>query len=254
LKIAQICPYDIHRPGGVQRHILDLSTALRELQHDVTIIAPRVPSRSTSACFDQSAIPPVIVNVGCSRVIRFNKTQLEISIALGTHHARLKRTVRDGEFDVLHFHTMLSPFLSAQIYKLSTSANVATFHDVPPATRFGFIQRRILRTVGNRLMRHLDGVIFASNVQSDIYRIDNLPLRVTIPPCTDLGRFPAAAVSNRINVDDCVNILFLGRLEPRKGVMVLLEAFRRLCSDGLQVTDLSDRRLKHLRTSICEIM
>jgi phosphatidylinositol alpha-mannosyltransferase len=32
-----------------------------------------------------------------------------------------------------------------------------------------------------------------------------------------------------------VTLLFVGRLEPRKGVMVLAEAYRRLCADGLPV-------------------
>jgi phosphatidylinositol alpha-mannosyltransferase len=54
------------------------------------------------------------------------------------------------------------------------------------------------------------------------------------PPSTDLRRFeqtppPHAAPAG------AVTILFVGRLEPRKGVMVLAEAYRRLCADGLPV-------------------
>ena len=40
MKIVQICPYDIDRPGGVQNHIRDTALALAERGHQVTIIAP----------------------------------------------------------------------------------------------------------------------------------------------------------------------------------------------------------------------
>jgi len=42
MKIAQVCPYDMDRPGGVQAHIRDLGTALMEMGHEVTILAPLV--------------------------------------------------------------------------------------------------------------------------------------------------------------------------------------------------------------------
>ena len=40
MKIVQVCPYDIDRPGGVQRHIRALAAALRARGHDVLVVAP----------------------------------------------------------------------------------------------------------------------------------------------------------------------------------------------------------------------
>ena len=40
LKVLQVCPYDITRAGGVQRHVVDLSNALAGAGHAVTIVAP----------------------------------------------------------------------------------------------------------------------------------------------------------------------------------------------------------------------
>ena len=64
MKIAQICPYDIDRPGGVQTHIRDLSEELVRLGHDVTIIAPRVGAYPPSPVKDAA-----IVRIGKGRKI-----------------------------------------------------------------------------------------------------------------------------------------------------------------------------------------
>jgi len=45
MRIVQVCPYDIERPGGVQRHILALTAALREHGHETLIIAPGAGSQ-----------------------------------------------------------------------------------------------------------------------------------------------------------------------------------------------------------------
>lgn len=231
LKIAQVCPYDIHRPGGVQRHILDLSASLRKLGHDVTILAPGVRS-GARAVAGSSACP--IVEVGDGRLIALNKTQIEISLAAGDRLARLDEVLQTGGFDVMHFHSMLTPFLPMQIFRRSRGANVATFHEVPPDTRSGPIQRFAYRSLGRWLMPRLDGVILASEVQRHLHR---LGAEVTVlPPCTDLRRFePAAPAAAGPYRDGRVNILFLGRLEPRKGAIILLQAFLALCRRGLPV-------------------
>jgi phosphatidylinositol alpha-mannosyltransferase len=51
------------------------------------------------------------------------------------------------------------------------------------------------------------------------------------PPCTDLRVFRDALPQPGF-ADGRVNILFLGRLEPRKGALLLLEAFRLLCEES----------------------
>jgi phosphatidylinositol alpha-mannosyltransferase len=54
------------------------------------------------------------------------------------------------------------------------------------------------------------------------------------PPCTDLRRFVPDEGQTRAT-EGKLTLLFVGRLEPRKGVMVLLKAYRRLCRDQLPV-------------------
>jgi phosphatidylinositol alpha-mannosyltransferase len=236
LKIAQLCPYDINRPGGVQRHIFDLSAALRKMGHEVTIIAPCARSRAKNGLVHPDPSACSIVYVGIGRLIAFNKTQFEITLALGDQLKHLDKVLQTGAFDVVHFHTLLSPFLPIQTFRRSHSANVATFHEVPPDTKTGSIQRFLYRTLSRRLMSQLDGIILASEVQKGLHLIGDVSPLAILPPCTDLHRFFEATETPLERYrDDRMNILFLGRLEPRKGAIVLLQAYLELCRQGLPV-------------------
>lgn len=42
MKIAQVCPYDFSRPGGVKNHIIGLTNALRAFGHHVDILTPQM--------------------------------------------------------------------------------------------------------------------------------------------------------------------------------------------------------------------
>ncbi|MDE2470505.1 MAG: glycosyltransferase family 4 protein [Bradyrhizobium sp.] len=227
MKIAQVCPYDIDRPGGVQAHILDLSSALAAIGHNVTIIAPHV-SRGKHASREEARRDEVtIVKVGAARLISINKTAFEFSLAFGEESRRLDQLMSSADFDVVHLHTPLSPFLSMQVLNRSTAANVGTFHAVPPETGSGAAQRALYGMLNRRLASRLDHVILASRVQRDLH----LAAGTVLPPCVNLRRFGCGAAPLEGLKDERINILFLGRLEPRKGASILLKAFAELRQD-----------------------
>lgn len=224
MKIAQVCPYDIYQPGGVQTHIRDLSFALKQVGHDVRIIAPGVADDCSNA--------EGVFHAGKKRRLNFNKTNFEISIALGQEYQRLKQYLVDEAFDVIHHHTIWTPLLPFQILRLSHAADVATFHDTPPDTFGGKVTRAVFRLISYRLLPRLDGVIAVSS--SPAGHLAPIPNRQPniLPPSVDYSVF-----FNNVEVfdqyrDDHVNILFLGRLEDRKGIMVLMKAFAKLCETG----------------------
>jgi phosphatidylinositol alpha-mannosyltransferase len=240
LKIAQLCPYDIHRPGGVQRHIVDLSTALQAMGHEVTVIAPHIGDGAAEAGAPQGAahcgLPGFsIAYVGKGRLFALNATQFEITAALGDQRMLLKEVLQTGRFDVVHFHTLASPFLPIQALRVSQAANVATFHAVPPDAGTGSIQRRLSRAFGRWLAPKLDGVILASDVHRKIHGVDAVSPLAVLPPCTNLRSFEAGAPPLPQFCDHRLNLLFLGRLEPRKGAIVLLRSYDALCRMGLPI-------------------
>jgi phosphatidylinositol alpha-mannosyltransferase len=232
VRIAQVCPYDLARPGGVQAHVRDLSVALAERGHAVTIIAPHPPPGApATAAADPAGIR--VARIGSARRIGLAATEFEITAALGAERRALKALLRDGGFDIVHYHTMWTPLLPLQAFLASTAANVATFHDTPPETRTGSALRLLFRALGLFLAPRLDALIAVSLAPAR-----NLPVTARlhiVPPCTDLGRFACAPAPFARLRDGRTNILFLGRLEPRKGAMVLLGAYHRLAASGLDL-------------------
>ncbi len=230
MKIAQVCPYDMDRPGGVQAHIRDLGTALEAMGHEVTILAPQVGDLVAAR-----QRGPRVVRLGRARKVGFGGTAYEISVTLGAEKKRLAALVETGGFDVMHYHTMWTPLLPFQVFLRSKAANVATFHDTPAPTFEGRMLAHAFRAMSRRLLPKLDGVITPSEAPlAHLVKVG--PPVAILPPCTDLSRFANTRLARRPRFDDGrINILFLGRLETRKGAGLLLEAYHKLTTEELPV-------------------
>jgi phosphatidylinositol alpha-mannosyltransferase len=130
-------------------------------------------------------------------------------------------------FDLLHFHEPFVPFLSLEILRQSRSVNIATFHayaGFSPAYEFG---GRILGHYGNRLHGRI-AVSAAARHFIDRYFPGDYKV---IPNGVDVERFRRAVPIARWQ-DGSQNLLFVGRLEDRKGLIHLLKAYRVLRKAG----------------------
>ncbi len=139
------------------------------------------------------------------------------------------RDVLDRErFDVLHFHEPFVPFLSLVLLRESQSVNIGTFHAYggwSPAYEFG---RWAMGSYAGRLHGRI-AVSAAARHFIDRYFPGDYKV---IPNGVDVDRFRRAVPVARWQ-DGTANILFVGRFEPRKGVLDLLKAFRNLRREGL---------------------
>lgn len=214
MKIAQICPYDFTRPGGVKNHIECLSGYLRSKGHEVKIIAP------TPVVDEEN-----VYHFGRNRSMRIGGTKIDINIAWGREWNDLKQFLRDESFDIIHFHTFWNPALPLQVRLLSKAKHVTTFHDTPKSEWMG---KTVMPLAAKGVFRLMDAVISVSETQANgVNRFSKQKIHI-IPNGIDLNTYSQPIEAVPKYQDGKFNLLFLGRLEPRKGLTYALESFRAL--------------------------
>ena len=143
--------------------------------------------------------------------------------------SQVRDVLERERFDVLHFHEPFVPFLSLVILRESQSVNVATFHAYggwSPAYEFGS------RALGGYAERLHGRIAVSAAARHFIDRYFPGDYKV-IPNGVDIDRFRRAVPVARWQ-DGTRNILFVGRFEPRKGVLDLLKAYRILRKTGCE--------------------
>ncbi len=214
MKIGLVTPYIYPLPGGVNAHVQYLYENLRLRGHDVRIISSRHgPQKSSEGD---------VIRLGWGFSVPANGSVGTVTIS--PHFRDLVREVLERErFDVLHFHEPFVPFLSLVLLLESRTVNIGTFHAYAgwsPSYEFGkrmlggFARRLHGRIAVSAAARHFINRYFPGD-----YKV--------IPNGVDVRRFAAAHPIERWR-DSTRNILFLGRLEERKGVMHLVKAYRTL--------------------------
>ena len=215
LRIVQVSPYSWDVPGGVQVHVRELSEHLRALGHEVHILAPgRHPGSRADVQIVGRAVP-----------VRGNGSVARISF--GPQVGRVVgRALRDVRPDVIHVHEPLVPSVSMHAVLQANAPVVATFHSNVGRERVGSLWFRLavpmIRPVWNRLARRI--AVSEAARHSVTSRMGDGDLRI-VPNGVDVSRFaaakPAALPPGR-------HVVFVGRLEERKGFPVAVRAFAEL--------------------------
>lgn len=223
MKIALVCPYNYHLPGGVQSHIRDLYKVLGERGHNIKIITPKIEAAKITE--------DNLIYLGNSQRIKFQGTQIDISLAVGKEYEYLQAILIEENFDIIHYHTIWNPFIPLQILLNSESANVVTFHDTPRQSLFGKLASNVLLPIVSYslLKFYIDAAIAVSEAPATYLKKTCSNKVYIIPNGVFVDRFsPKNQQPLTQYIDGQVNILFLGRLEARKGIFYLLEAYANL--------------------------
>jgi phosphatidylinositol alpha-mannosyltransferase len=214
MKVGLVSPYDFSSPGGVTDHVRNLSRQLQEFGHTTRIFAPssRKDVEQDDGDFHRIGSPIAIpVNDSVARIT--------LSFHLANHVAGI---VEREAFDVLHFHEPLMPALPMTMLRMSTTANVGTFHAFAKSNVGYYYGRRLLQPNLERLHR---GIAVSEPARAFFNRyFPNYPLRV-IPNGIDTDAYQPGLSPIRHLRDENVNVLFVGRLEKRKGLGDLLRGY-----------------------------
>ncbi len=213
LKIALVSPYDHSVAGGVRTHIVGLDKEFRARGHNVKILAP---------ASDETTLGPNVICVSDHVVpVGISGSTARITLSLNVYR-RVKRILREEQFDVVHVHEPLAPTLPIFVLRHSQNVTVGTFH----AYRESYVGYDYTKVILRRLMHRLDARTVVSNaILPYITRYFPGAYRL-IPNGVDVEKFGAPNIRPIKKFDDGkLNILFLGRLDKRKGFQYLLHAF-----------------------------
>lgn len=222
LKVGVVSPYDWSFPGGVREHILYLSRHLRALGHDVKILTPATDELES---YEEDYIYPL----GATTPVPINGSVARISLAPAL--AKKVQAILDHEkFDIIHLHEPLAPALPLTVLRYSQSINVGTFHASAKAsfTSTSELVYMSAKPILYKSFQKLDGLIAVSPAAYNFVNRHFPGVYEIIPNGVDLARFNTDVQPLFEYKDQKINILFVGRLEKRKGLRYLIHSIPKI--------------------------
>ncbi len=212
LTIGLVSPYALVA-GGVQNHITYLKKNLENLGHTVYTFAPRI---------DKEAPPDSkTFLLGKSLLLYTEGTLVPLGI-WPQEGDRIKEIIDSIPFDIFHFHSPLISPTSWQIMSYAHTPIVITFHEAREKPSPLYHLARIPLSFISKKTQKMIAVSHAAAKTISPY-LDN-PLTI-IPNGIDCARFSLAGPTHPWFDDTRFTLLFLGRLEERKGIRQLLQAY-----------------------------
>ncbi len=209
-----VCPYAIAARGGVQAHVLGLARGLRGLGHQVEVLAPAAAG---------DPVPAFVTPAGRAVGVPYNGSVAPLAFG-PVAITRVRRWLRDHDFDVLHLHEPAAPSLSLIALALADRPVVATFHIATARSWALAAAHSLLQPPMEKIIGRIAVSPLARRVQVEYLGGD----AVEIPNGVEVAQFAAALpLPGYPRTGGTVG--FVGRYdEPRKGMPVLLAALRTL--------------------------
>jgi phosphatidylinositol alpha-mannosyltransferase len=227
MRIAIVTEYYYPTLGGIQEHVHHFAREARRLGHDVRILTPTVADGLASV---PSAASPSgradeedgVVRIGVSIPVYSGGSIARLSGGAGLS-ARVREILAAEKFDVVHVHSPLMPTLPLLALRASDAINVGTFHSA-------FDRSLLYSCLRGRLQPYLDRLHAAVGVSetalTGVRRYFRAPWHV-IPNGVDVAAFSTGR--RRPELDDGrLNVLHVGRFDPRNGVDRVIRAWIRV--------------------------
>jgi phosphatidyl-myo-inositol alpha-mannosyltransferase len=207
VRISLVCPYAFDDPGGVQTHVRELAEYLLEQGHAVEALAP-LRGRER---------PAYLRPVGRPVDVPYNASNAPIDPRPWSRRA-VAAALRAFGPDVVHVHEPLAPSTSMWATLEARAPVVATFHSGAERSRLYDLAAPVLRRVARRIVVRVavseTAAAFARARIGDGFEI--------VPNGADVERFVRATPAG---LGEGLKLLFVGRLDERKGFPVAVAAF-----------------------------
>tara|TARA_B100000029_G_scaffold361771_1_gene354746 strand:- start:4291 stop:5277 length:987 start_codon:yes stop_codon:yes gene_type:complete len=139
-------------------------------------------------------------------------------------YPKVRALLKKEKFDIIHLHEPMAPILPLCVLEFSDTVNVGTFHASYARQHLYRMSSPIIKRWQQRLHGNIAVSPAAQRYVNNTFPGDY----EIIPNGIDYDHFSANVRPFPKYQDGKLNILFVGRLEKRKGLRYLLEAYGRL--------------------------
>jgi phosphatidyl-myo-inositol alpha-mannosyltransferase len=216
MKLALVSPYDFAYPGGVTEHVAHLAEQFRAYGHEVHIIAPSSDDETEPTSTGHA----LVHRIGRVVSIPANGSVARITLSLRSY-LQAKRLLQEEQYDLIHLHEPMMPALPLTVLRHSNTTNIGTFHAYRNSPLAYFYGKPIVRPFFRKLHGHIAVSTAARDFIGEYFPVD---FRI-IPNGIDFARFNTRYPPLEQFADDRPTVLFVGRLEKRKGLRFLLRAW-----------------------------
>jgi len=208
-RVALLSPYSLGVPGGVQEQVLAMSRELCRRSHEVLVVAPG----RGEGVYDT---PATVAQSGRVWAVPANGSRAPLTLSPRAA-AAVRRRVAEFSPDVVHLHEPYAPVLGWGVLRAHAAPSVATFHRAGSGPAL---------TLTRPLLAW-----FARRVDEPVAVSDAAARTITgatgVSPTVLFNGFEAerfVEYPRRRSKD--VDVVFVGRLEERKGAAFAIEAVR----------------------------
>jgi phosphatidyl-myo-inositol alpha-mannosyltransferase len=216
MKIGFVLDDTLDKSDGVQQNILTLGKWLSDQGHEIHYLVA-------------DTVRTDIANVhSLGRFINLKFNQNNVRTPLPASRKKIKTLLNQEQFDVLHVQLPYSPFLAKQIIQNAgdRTAVIGTFH-ILPASRLHEVSNHALRILLGKSLARFDKVVAVSEPAVHFARSAYGIVADYVPNPVNLSAFRSGRRLGKYNVRK-LNIVFLGRLVQRKGILELINAYNLL--------------------------
>lgn len=218
-KVGIVSEYFYPHLGGITEHVNYFSKELIRRGIEVVLLTGDMGGDS------DIEIPEGlrIIRVGKSATIYSGDSFAKVTMGLRLKR-KIKQILSEEKFDLLHIQSALQPTLPIMFQKYSDTITVGTFHSYFGSSLFYHVFHKPLQ----KYLERLDGRIAVSpaciEALSRYFKID---FKI-IPNGVDTSWFGQSCKPVPAYADGAPNILFLGRLDPRNGLDILIDAMPKI--------------------------
>ncbi|MEK7594891.1 MAG: glycosyltransferase family 4 protein [Patescibacteria group bacterium] len=219
LRVGLVLDDGLDSPDGVQQYVLAMGEWLRDQGHEVLYLAGQTSRTDIEGVHS------------LSRNISVKSNGNYLTVPLPTSRKKLRNFLAEHQLDVLHVQTPYSPFMAGRLVQEASAqtAVVGTFHILPNSYLIS-LGTQLLGRWSRRSLRRFDKMLSVSPA-AQVFARDKFGVESSVlPNVIDYERFRLAKPLVKYN-DSTLTILFLGRLVPRKGCHLLLEAVSELVNN-----------------------